>query len=92
MKTHRIYNSSLLIAFVLVLAGCEQVESPSVVVLPDRRMVAAQRLSDDTDEFGPRIVELKVPVTSPQLRLFCAKEAASSPTTGPAAVAGSTCR
>jgi len=87
MKTHRIYNTSLLIAFVLVLAGCEQVESPSVVVLPDRRMVAAQRLSDDTDEFGPRIVELKVPVTSPQLRPFCANEAVSAPTTGPAAVA-----
>jgi type IV secretion system protein VirB9 len=87
MNARRIYNPIVLFAFVLVLAGCEQVESPSVVVLPDRRMVAAVRQPDDLDEFGPRIVELKVPVTSPQLRPFCANEVVAAPTTGPAAVA-----
>ena len=87
MNTRRIYKPIILFAFVQVLAGCEQVESPSVVVLPDRRMVAAVRQPDASDEFGPRIVELKVPVTSPQLRPFCASEAVPTPTAGRAAVA-----
>jgi type IV secretion system protein VirB9 len=50
----------------LVLTGCEYVEPPSVVVLPDQRMVPATRLPDEPDM--PKVVEVRVPVTSPQLR------------------------
>lgn len=52
----------------LGLAGCETVEPPSVVVLPDQRMVPATRLPDDSADFMPRVVEVKVPVAGPQLR------------------------
>jgi P-type conjugative transfer protein TrbG len=52
----------------LGLAGCETVEPPSVVVLPDQRMVPATRLPDDSADTMPHIVEVKVPVAGPQLR------------------------
>jgi type IV secretion system protein TrbG len=90
MNLFQNHISILAIALVLTIAGCEQVETPSVVVMPDRRLAAAQRLTDDPDEFGPRIVELKVPVTSPQLRPFERCAAMPAPTTGPAAVAAAT--
>jgi type IV secretion system protein TrbG len=59
-------NSLILVS--LLLVGCESVETPSVVVLPDQRMVPAIRLPDDSADSMPRIVEIKVPVASPQLR------------------------
>ena len=52
----------------LGIAGCETVEPPSVVVLPDQRMVPATRLPDDSADSMPRLVEVKVPVAGPQLR------------------------
>jgi P-type conjugative transfer protein TrbG len=87
MNAYRTSFVKCFVASVLVIAGCEQVESPSVIVMPDRRLAAAQRLTDDLDTPGPRIVEVKVPVTSPQLRPFCATSALPPPSTGPAAVA-----
>jgi type IV secretion system protein VirB9 len=69
----------------ILLVGCESVEPPSVVVLPDRRLVPAERLPDDSLDTMSRVVELKVPVTGPQLRSIGAAASAAS-TTGPAAI------
>jgi P-type conjugative transfer protein TrbG len=69
----------------LLLTGCESVEPPSVVVLPDQRLVPAVRLPDDSQDTMPRIVELKVPVAGPQLRPI-GTAAPTGTTTGPAAV------
>jgi hypothetical protein len=63
-----IYLVLLLLLLPLGLTGCESVEPPSVVVLPDQRMVPATRLPDDSADYMPRVVEVKVPVTGPQLR------------------------
>ena len=61
-----------LMFFVWILAcivgGCASEETPSVVVMPDSRLVAAARLPDDSDPAMPKIVEVKVPVPTPQLR------------------------
>jgi len=59
------FGMSLLVAFG---GGCESDEPPSVVVMPDSRLVAAERLPDDSSSPMPKIVEVKVPVPSPQLR------------------------
>jgi len=67
------------------LVGCESVEPPSVVVLPDQRLVPAVRLPDDSQDNMPRIVELKVPVAGPQLRGIGAAAPVGT-ATGPAAV------
>jgi type IV secretion system protein TrbG len=53
---------------VLLVGGCDSTDPPSVVVMPDSRLVPAVRLSDDLDEPSPKIVEVKVPVPTPQLR------------------------
>ena len=63
-----IYLVFLSLLLPLGIAGCETVEPPSVVVLPDQRMVPATRLPDDSADFMPRVVEVKVPVAGPQLR------------------------
>jgi P-type conjugative transfer protein TrbG len=63
-----IYLVFLSLLLPLGIAGCETVEPPSVVVLPDQRMVPAMRLPDDSADYMPRIVEVKVPVAGPQLR------------------------
>jgi type IV secretion system protein VirB9 len=49
----------------LIAGGCEDVETPTVPVNPDPRLIEAMRLPDDPT---PRVVEIKVPVPSPQLR------------------------
>jgi type IV secretion system protein TrbG len=51
----------------LAVGGCQVTETPSVVVMPDPRLRPAELVPDD---FGPapKIVEVKVPVPSPQLR------------------------
>jgi type IV secretion system protein VirB9 len=84
------YRSLLLCISVftaLAVVGCESVETPSVVVMPDRRLAPAMRLTDDSDASMPRVVEVKVPLTSPQLRPLAGSGNSVVPTTGPAAVA-----
>ena len=46
--------------------GCQSEESPSVPVMPDSRLTPAVRLPDDPTL--PKIVEVRVPVLTPQLR------------------------
>ena len=70
----------------LFLSGCETEEPPSVVVLPDQRLVPAVRLPDDSQDNMPRIVELKVPVAGSQLRPIGVTVPAAT-ATGPAAIA-----
>jgi type IV secretion system protein VirB9 len=71
----------------LAVVGCESVETPSVVVMPDRRLAPAMRLTDEAEASMPRVVEVKVPVPSPQLRPLAGSGKFAVPTTGPAAVA-----
>jgi P-type conjugative transfer protein TrbG len=68
MTFDRRYCPMFLVLLSILLAGCESVETPSVVVLPDQRMVPATRLPDDSADCMPHIVEVKVPVAGPQLR------------------------
>ena len=72
MTSNRRYRLISLVRLSLLLplglAGCQTVEPPSVVVLPDQRMVPAMRLPDDSADTMPRVVEVKVPVAGPQLR------------------------
>ena len=49
----------------LIAGGCEDVETPTVPVNPDPRLIEAMRMPDDPT---PSVVEIKVPVPSPQLR------------------------
>jgi hypothetical protein len=51
----------------IVAGGCESCETPTVPVMPDPRLKPAALMPDD---FGtvPKMVEVKVPVPSPQLR------------------------
>jgi P-type conjugative transfer protein TrbG len=85
MKRSRNCISLAALFFAVFLVGCESVEPPSVVVLPDQRLVPAMRLPDDSQDALPRIVELKVPVTGPQLRPIGASTP-GVPTTGSAAI------
>src|SRR3984957_19944397 len=68
------------------LGGCEVCETPTVPVMPDPRLRPAALLPDDFATV-PRIVEVKVPVASPQLRPIGVGTNAPSPQTGDAAVA-----
>ena len=79
----------LVCALVLIslVAGCETTDPPSVVVMPDSRLTPAMRLADDSDDAIPRIVEVKVPVPSPQLRPIGSDSATKIPLTGAAAIA-----
>jgi type IV secretion system protein TrbG len=63
--THRIYLLSVTILLTLIAGGCEVVETPTVPLTPDPRLTEAMRLPDDPP---PRVIEVKVPVPSPQLR------------------------
>lgn len=54
-------------ASVFLVGGCAAFEPPSVEVTPDPRMTPAE-LRPDPDTTPGRVVEVKVPVTSPQLR------------------------
>ena len=71
----------------LAVGGCRSTDKPSVVVLPDQRLVPAMRVSDDLDAAPPKVVEVKVPVASPQLRPLAGSDKAAALTTGPAAIA-----
>jgi type IV secretion system protein VirB9 len=79
----------LVCALVLIslVAGCETTDPPSVVVMPDSRLTPAMRLVDDSDDSMPRIVEVKVPVPSPQLRPIASDNPTKIPLTGAAAIA-----
>jgi len=70
-----------------LVAGCETTDPPSVVVMPDSRLTPAMRLVDDSDDAMPRIVEVKVPVPSPQLRPIGTDGGTKTPLTGTAAIA-----
>jgi P-type conjugative transfer protein TrbG len=85
MKLYRILYCC--IPVVLNLAGCASDDSPSVVVMPDRRMVAAAPLPDDSDATAPHVVEVKVPIASPQLRPVIAGGSSAPPETGMGAIA-----
>jgi type IV secretion system protein VirB9 len=69
----------------LAVGGCQVTETPSVVVMPDPRLRPAELVPDD---FGPapKIVEVKVPVPSPQLRPI-GTESVPAEKTGVAAIA-----
>jgi P-type conjugative transfer protein TrbG len=86
MKYHNRFCRIVASLAMICVAGCESVETPSVVVMPDRRLVPAVQLTDDSDE-QPMVVEVKVPVASPQLRALSVSDKTPVPTTGPAAIA-----
>lgn len=71
----------------LAAAGCESIEDPSVPVMPDPRLTPAARLPDDSDSTMPRVIEVKVPVPSPQLRPIESGGAPQPAFSGSAAVA-----
>lgn len=70
----------------LVLGGCEYSEMPTVPVMPDSRLKPAALMPDDIAA-SPRIVEVKVPVASPQLRSLGTDNHAPKIKTGAAAIA-----
>lgn len=80
------YRIPLVLFAAMAVGGCESIPTPSVVVMPDQRLVPAVRLPDIPSS---RIVEVKVPVVSPQLRPLPAMASGkpAEPTTGPAAIA-----
>jgi P-type conjugative transfer protein TrbG len=86
------YRSILLLSASLIsllgCAGCES-DQPNVPVLADLRLKAAVRQRDDTDLPTRTVVEVKVPVTTPQLRSTASGTGRplTVPTTGPAAIA-----
>ena len=77
----------------LSAAGCESSNPPNVPVAPDLRLRPAVRERDDTDLPTRTVVEVKVPLPTPQLRpmsgqpMVGAGRATAAPTTGPAAIA-----
>ena len=87
MNRYRPLLLSVSVFMALAVGGCKSVETPSVVVLPDRRLAPAMRLPDDSDSALPRVVEVKVPLASPQLRPLAGSDRSAVPTTGPAAIA-----
>jgi type IV secretion system protein TrbG len=74
------------LVLISLVAGCETTDPPSVVVMPDSRLTPAMRLLDDSDCAMPKIVEVKVPVPSPQLRPIGTGDT-KTPLTGAAAIA-----
>ncbi len=76
----------VLIGSAIAAGGCEVCETPTVPVMPDPRLKPAALVPDD---FGtvPKIVEVKVPVPSPQLRPVGENHEASSEKAGSAAIA-----
>jgi type IV secretion system protein VirB9 len=75
------------LVLISLVAGCETTDPPSVVVMPDSRLTPATRLLDDPDCAMPKIVEVRVPVPSPQLRPIGTDGATRMPLTGAAAIA-----
>jgi P-type conjugative transfer protein TrbG len=81
---HRTYILYVSVLMALIAGGCEDTETPTVTVRPDPRLIEATRLPDDPT---PRVVEIKVPVSSPQLRPL-APGNGPMPVTGLAAISG----
>ena len=75
-----------LIITVLTVGGCESCETPTVPVMPDPRLKPAALMPDDLESM-PRIVEVRVPVPSPQLRPVGFGNDAPVAKTGAAAIA-----
>jgi type IV secretion system protein VirB9 len=75
-----------LIIAALAVGGCESCETPTVPVMPDPRLKPAALIAGD---FGivPKIVEVKVPVPSPQLRPLGVGSESLATKTGAAAIA-----
>ena len=71
----------------LAFVGCESEEVPTVPMRADLRLKPALRVPDESEASAPRIVEVKVPVPSPQLRPTSVLRPSAPPTTGPAAIA-----
>ncbi len=71
---------------VLALGGCDYSEPPTVPVIPDLRMKPAALMPDDLAA-SPRVVEVKVPVASPQLRCIGVANHPQATQTGTAAIA-----
>jgi P-type conjugative transfer protein TrbG len=70
----------------MVAGGCESCETPTVPVMPDPRLKPAALMIDDP-AIGTKIVEVRVPVASPQLRSAGSGKYASATQTGIAAIA-----
>lgn len=75
-----------LIIAALAVGGCESCETPTVSVMPDPRLKPAALMPDDFATL-PQIVEVKVPVPSPQLRPLGAGSESPPEQTGAAAIA-----
>jgi P-type conjugative transfer protein TrbG len=80
------YLIPVLVLAMFALGGCGSEEPPTVPVRADLRLKAALRVRDESDAPAPRVVEVKVPVSSPQVRPLSAARSSAPPTTGPAAV------
>jgi type IV secretion system protein VirB9 len=71
---------------VLALGGCDYCEPPTVPVMPDLRLKPAVLMPDDLAA-SPRVVEVKVPMPSPQFRPIGFRNIAMTAQTGAAAIA-----
>jgi type IV secretion system protein TrbG len=80
---HRWFVLSCL--FVLAIGGCSSSEEPTVPVLPDPRLRPAALVFDDSGPV-PKIVEVKVPVPTPQLRTIGPSSETPTAKTGAAAI------
>lgn len=76
----------VLISTVLAVGGCESSEPPTVPVMPDLRLRPAALVLDDPAP-APKVVEIKVPVPSPQLRPTGPSNEPPPARVGPAAIA-----
>jgi P-type conjugative transfer protein TrbG len=86
-------NRSLLYVLLisaLAAGGCASEDSRMVPVLPDPRLKAAALIRDDSGP-SPKVVEIKVPVPSPQLRPLTGSSAVPVKV-GPAAIAAAKAR
>ncbi|MGD0461660.1 MAG: P-type conjugative transfer protein TrbG [Tepidisphaeraceae bacterium] len=84
------HRRPLLLCFLIIgslaACGCDSCETPCVPVMPDPRLKPAVFVPDDLGSV-PRIVEVRVPVPSPQLRPIGASNEAPAAQTGVAAIA-----
>ena len=86
MNYRSVLLPSALIVTALALGGCEYSESPTVPVMPDLRLKPAALIPDDFSA-SPTVVEVKVPVASPQLRPFGVGNIVPAAQSGAAAIA-----
>ena len=75
----------VLISLVLAVGGCQSSEPPTVPVMPDLRLKPAALVLDDPAP-APNVVEVKVPMPSPQLRAIGTGHEPSSAKIGAAAI------